>query len=264
MAARVQEHMGTVVSVDVREPDLPVATVEPAVAAFFGELAVLEARFSPWRTDSAISRFGRGELAHEDAPPDVRWVLGACEHLRATTAGAFDARATGGPFPFDPSGLVKGWAVEEASRHLVEAGIRNYSVNAGGDILARGAPEPGRPWRVGIRHPERSDCLAAVLEVGAGAVATSGLYERGDHIRDVRSGQAPRELRSLTVVGPELTWADAYATSAFAMGMRGLEWVHARAGYGALAITADDRLVWTPTIASILMNVSGSSAVMVA
>ena len=264
MPAHVEQHMGTVVTVDVRDPDALAATVDRAVTAFFAELAALEARFSPWLPASEISRIGRGELAPNDAAPDVRWVLAACHHLEASSGGAFDAWAAGGTFPLDPSGLVKGWAVEEASRHLAAAGIRNYSVNAGGDVLTRGAPEPGRAWRVGIRHPDRADRLAAVLEVGAGAVATSGLYERGDHIRHGRSGQTPRELRSLTVVGQELAWADAYATAAFAMGIHGLDWVHGRAGYGALAITADDRLMWTPTIAPLLMNISEPGGVMVA
>jgi FAD:protein FMN transferase len=264
MAARVEEHMGTVVGVDVRDSDVPVATVDRAVTAFFAELAALEARFSPWRPDSEISRIGRGELAAADAAADVRWVLGACAHLKASSGGAFDAWASGGPFPLDPSGLVKGWAVDEATRHLADAGIGSYIVNAGGDVVARGTPAAGRAWRVGIRHPDRADRLAAVLETGAAAVATSGLYERGEHIRDARSGRVPRDLHSLTVVGPELTWADAYATAAFAMGMRGLEWVHDRPGYGALGVTADDRLVWTPAIAPLLMKVSGPGSVMVA
>jgi thiamine biosynthesis lipoprotein len=262
MAVRVEHLMGTAIGLDVRDPACPALTA--AVAAFFAELSTLEHRFSPWLPDSEISRIGRGALAEADAAADVRWVLAACDHLRTASDGAFDARRAGDRFPLDPSGLVKGWAVDEAARHLVGAGVRSYSVNAGGDVLLRGAPAPGRRWRVGIRHPDRADRLAAVLEVASGAVATSGLYERGDHIHDGRTGAAPRELRSLTVVGPELTWADAYATAAFAMGMPGLEWVHARPGYGALAVTANDRLVWTPAIAPLLMKISDRRDVMVA
>ena len=263
MAARVEHHMGTAVGVDVRDSDASAVVVQRALGAFFAELEALERRFSPWLSDSEISRIGRGELAEADAAADVRWVLAACDHLRVASDGAFDIHV-GTRFPLDPSGLVKGWAVDEAARHLAEAGIRNYAVNAGGDVLLRGAPGPGRAWRVGVRHPDRADHLAAVLAVPSGAVATSGLYERGEHVRDGRTGGAPQELRSLTVVGPELPWADAYATAAFAMGLPGLEWVHDRPGYGALAVTVDDRLVWTPTIAPLLMKVSDPGDLLVA
>ncbi|MEO7664495.1 MAG: FAD:protein FMN transferase, partial [Candidatus Limnocylindrales bacterium] len=104
------------------------------------------------------------------------------------------------------------------------------------------------PWRIGIRHPGRADLVAAVLGVRRGAIATSGLYERGPHIRDTRTGNVPGSLRSMTVVGPSLAWADAYATAAFVMGIDGLAWVHDHPGYGALAIPADDRVVWTPVV----------------
>ena len=125
----------------------------------------------------------------------------------------------------DPSGYVKGWAVEEAAWRLDDAGARDYLINAGGDVVARGEATPGHRWRVGIRHPDEPDKVAAVLAVRDGAVATSGTYERGDHIVDPRTGQPARGLRSLTVVGPRLGFVDAYATAAFVMGLAGLRWV---------------------------------------
>ena len=103
-------------------------------------------------------------------------------------------------------------------------------------------------WRVGIRHPRLADRVAAVLAVRDLAIATSGGYERGDHIVDPRTGRSPRELLSMTVVGPSITYADAYATIGFVMGLDGLAWVHAHPGYGAYAISADERAVWTPLV----------------
>ena len=88
-------------------------------------------------------------------------------------------------------------------------------INAGGDIVTRGQ------WRIGIRHPEELEQLAAVLEVEDLAVATSGEYEQGAHIIDPRTGHPPTGLLSVTVVGPDLALADAYATAAFAMGADG-------------------------------------------
>jgi thiamine biosynthesis lipoprotein len=245
---RVAPIMGTVISIDVRDPGIP----ESVVDAMLARLEEIEARFSTYRSGSEISRIARGELAEADASAEVRFVLGMCDDLHRTTDGWFDARGHRADGRLDPSGLVKGWAVEEAALLLDEAGARNYSCNCGGDVIARGEPEPGRPWRVGIRHPDRADAVARVLAVRDLAVATSGAYERGDHIRDPRTGKAPTGLLSVTVVGPSLTWADVYATTAFAMGEAGPAWVATHSGYGALAITTDQRLVWTPLVEPLL------------
>ena len=95
--------------------------------------------------------------------------------------------------------------------------------------------------------------VAAVVSVGDLAVATSGLYERGDHVVDPHTGAAPSALRSMTVIGPGLALTDAYATAAFAMGAAGIDWVARQDGYGGLAITADDRVRWTPLVDELLV-----------
>jgi len=238
--------MGTVVTLDVRDV-IAAGEIEPVIDAFFATLHDIDQRFSPYRPDSEISRIADGTLAEVDASPDLRFVLAACDHLAEASGGAFDARHHRADGRLDPSGFVKGWAVDEASRHLDDAGLRVYGVNAGGDVTVRGEAVRGRGWLVGIQHPAVRDRIVARLEVASGAVATSGLYERAGHIRDPRTGCSPDELRSLTVVGPELTWADAYATAAFTMGLDGLAWVERHAGYGAIAVTSDDRLVWSPS-----------------
>lgn len=246
--------MGTVFSVDVRD-DLPEASIVPAVDAFLAEVRDVERRFSPFIEDSEISRISRGELAEADAHEDVRWILGACEDLRRSSGGAFDARRHRPDGRLDPSAIVKGWSVDEAAhRHLAGAGLRDYEVVAGGDVLAAGFAAPGSGWRIGIRHPDRADAVAAVLAIRDAAVATSGQYERGPHIEDPLGRGRMAQFKSLTVVGPSLTWADAYATAAFVMGLDGLAWVHDRVGYGALAITAQDRVVWTPAVEPLLVD----------
>ena len=176
---------------------------------------------------------------------------------RWTSDGAFDARRAGPGGHLDPSGYVKGWAVEEAAWLLDAAGARDYLLNAGGDVIARGEASPGRPWRIGIRHPDQVDRLAAVLEVRDRAVATSGTYERGEHLVDPRTGLPARGLRSLTVVGPRLGFVDAYATAAFVMGLSGLGWVASHADHEALAITDDGRVVWTDGFGRYLASTTG-------
>jgi thiamine biosynthesis lipoprotein len=234
--------MGTAVSVDVREP-----LVAPEVLdAVFDQLRDIDARFSTYKVDSEVSRIASGQLAEGDSSLDVRHVLAACDHLAIVTGGAFDARSHRADGALDPSGFVKGWALEEAAWLIDSAGGRNYWLNAGGDIVARGEAEPGRPWRVGIRHPDQVDRVAAVLSVRDRAIATSGSYERGDHIIDPGSGAPPAGLRSVTVVGPGLAFTDAYATAIYVMGLAGLHWLDAYPEYAALAITDDDQVVWTP------------------
>ncbi|HEX8025517.1 MAG TPA: FAD:protein FMN transferase [Candidatus Limnocylindrales bacterium] len=254
--------MGTVVSIDVRGPGSP--ATDEAIDAVVGELRAIEQVFSPWLPDSEISRIADGRLAEADASPDVRFVLSACDHLAAVSGGAFDARRHRADGRLDPSGFVKGWAVEEAARHLNAAGRLDYAINAGGDILVRGDAEPGTGagWRVGIRDPEDQARVVRVLKVRGLAVATSGRYERGDHIRDPRvevpaaasrTAAASDTLASLTVVGPSLGWADAYATAGFVLGDRALGWIEDRAGYGGLAVTHDRRLAWTARVDPLLI-----------
>ena len=156
----------------------------------------------------------------------MREVLARCEALRRATGGAFDARAGGA---LDPSGYVKGWALERAAA-LVDA--RELCLDGGGDLVLRGGP-----WRVGIRHPLRA--RPAVLGARAstsGAVATSATYERGEHILDPRTGRPPAACSRSPSPGPDLAVADAYATAAFAMGADGPAWT---AGLGRLR--GDDR-----------------------
>lgn len=237
---RVEDVMGTTVVVDVRDDGVP----ESCLDDVFDWLRLVDETFSTYKPDSEISRLGRGELAEGDAADDVRHVLARCAELREETRGFFDAYAAG---PLDPSALVKGWSVDRAGELLDAGGARNYTINAGGDVLARGRALPGGTWRVGIRHPELPDAVASVVEASELAVATSGAYERGAHILDPHTGVAPDGVFSVTVTGPELGTADAFATAAFAMGAGGPAWTARLAGgYEALTILADGRVLSTP------------------
>jgi thiamine biosynthesis lipoprotein len=234
----VEHVMGTVVSIDVRHT----GPVDDAVGRVVRWLHDVDATFSTYRPDSAICRFDRGQL--DTVPPQVAWVLRRCEELRRETDGFFDARAMGGVL--DPSALVKGWAVQRAADLLVAGGLRDFCLNAGGDVVTRGAPHPEPRWRVGIQHPGDRTALCAVVEANDLAVATSGAYERGEHIVDPHTGHPPSGVRSVTVCGPDLGTADAYSTAAFAMGAAGPKWTLGLAGYHALTILADDVVLSTP------------------
>jgi thiamine biosynthesis lipoprotein len=235
----VEHVMGTVVSIELAD-DRPDPELRELIAGVCAWLHEVDARFSTYKDDSEVSRLRRGEISAPDFSPDMRHVLGACADLWRDTDGYFDAYAAG---PLDPSGYVKGWSVEVASARLFAAGSQRHYINAGGDIRMRGTHPDGGPWRVGIRHPWEADKVSWVLAMTDGAVATSGTYERGDHVIDPRTGKAARGLRSVTVVGPDLALADAYATAALAMGEGGISWLAKRAatGYDSAVVTDDGR-----------------------
>ncbi len=238
---RVESIMGTAITIEARDADVP----SEALDAAFASLRAADARFSPWLPDSEISRIQRGELTVDGASAEVREVADRCEAARRATYGAYDAWRHRPDGAFDPTGLVKGWAIERAAAILADAGGRNLFLAGGGDVVVRGNGPTGAGWRVGIQHPRAHEEVAAVLVARQGAVATSGAYERGDHIVDPRSGRPPKDVLSVTVVGPSLTDADAYATAAFAMGLHAIDWIESVPGYSALVITTDERLVWS-------------------
>jgi thiamine biosynthesis lipoprotein len=236
---RVEQVMGMPVSVDVREPG-----AAEAVDAVFAWLREVDRRFSTYDAASEISRLNRGELALADAHPDVRGVIDRCEELRIETRGYFDVRAASDAI--DPSGLVKGWSVARAAAILDAHGWRNYAIDAGGDIVLRGGALPASSWRIGIRQPLLADRLAAVIDVSELAVATSAEYNRGQHVLDPHTRRPPDGILSVTVVGPDLGTADAYATAAFAMGVDAPGWTaRLPRGYEAMTILADERVLFT-------------------
>ncbi|MFE7190301.1 FAD:protein FMN transferase [Kitasatospora sp. NPDC057541] len=230
--------MGTVFSFVVRDP----GPGTPATLRRIAErLHRIDARFSTYRADSEISRLDRGELGLDACAPEVHEVLDACREAAERTDGYFTHRPGG---RLDPSGWVKGWAVEEAARMLRRDGARRFCVSGGGDVQTAGGP-----WRVGVAHPWQPGLLAAVLGGSDLAVATSGTAERGPHIVDPHTGRPATGLTSLTLVGAPGTGIarlDAWTTAAFAMGPdRALAWVSRQPGLEALAVLPDGTKRWT-------------------
>lgn len=202
----------------------------------FAWLRAVDARFSTYLPDSEVSRLGAGRLAPDEVSAELREVLVTCASLWKRTDGYFDAYATG---RLDPSGYVKGWAAQVASDRLVAGGATDHCLNAGGDVRVRGLSAAGEPWRVGVRHPWHADRTCCVIVGTDLAIATSGVYERGHHVVDPLTGRPARGLRSVTVTGPDLGTADAYATAAVAMGGAGATWLAGLTGYESALVTDD-------------------------
>lgn len=232
----VEHVMGTVFSFVVRDagPGVPAG-----LAAAVARLHQLDAEFSTYRPDSPISRLGRGEVTLDECRPEIAEVLARCEEVAGQTDGWFSAYPGG---VLDPSGWVKGWAIDEASRILTEAGSGHHCVSGGGDVQTAGESAPGRGWRIGVADPVRAGELATVVLGRGVCVATSGVAERGAHIIDPHSGKPAEGLLSVTLVSglDRIALTDAWATAVFAMGpVLGLEWAERRDGVEAMAVLSD-------------------------
>ena len=227
--------MGTAVTITV--PADRADVVEPT----FARLGWVDRTFSVYRPDSQISRIGAGTLSRSEADPLVQRVLDVCDELEDSTAGWFRLRAPELGRPLDPSGYVKGWAVDLVIDDLIAAGVRTASVFAGGDAAVIGNRPDGSPWRAGIRRPD-SDRFAAVIGLVDAAIATSGTYERGEHIW----GRGDPGYLGVSVVGPSLGTADAVATALFADGGSDLSWLDNFGLYEHLVISDDSTMRLTP------------------
>jgi FAD:protein FMN transferase len=238
LAHRVREVMGMPVTAHVVDDDADDAALDEV----FDDFSLLDRTFSPFLAGSEVSRINRGELRPEDAGQLVNQAIHLCSMYERATDGYFSAWITG---RFDPSGLVKGWAIDRACSILDRRGYRDFFVDAGGDVQTRGRNAKGGPWRVGVRHPIKRDKVACVVLASGLAVATSGTYEKGQHILDPHDGQPANALLSFTVVGPDILQADVFATAGFAMGIAGLEFVARNVGYEAYAIDHQLRATYT-------------------
>ena len=195
------------------------------LADVFGYFEEVDARFSPYRADSELAAVNAG-LPEDEWSDEMKEVLRLCDETRRATGGYFDVVPPLGTSDLDPSGLVKGWAINNAANKLLARGTRNFYIEAGGDIQTHGANSAGRPWRVGIRNPFDVQETIKTLGLSGQGIATSGAYVRGPHIYNpLRAGQELVEVKSITVVGPNIYEADRFATAAFAMGQAGIEFI---------------------------------------
>jgi thiamine biosynthesis lipoprotein len=244
---RAERVMGTGVSFLVPGAAAQTAGAEAALDAACADLHRMDAVFSTWDASSPVSRLRRGEATLADMPPEVAEVLALCHAAREASRGWFDPWAM--PGGVDPTGLVKGWAVQRAAGLLRRAGLGSAMVNGGGDVAVFGSPETGQPhWRIGVQHPWRADALAAIVPV-TGSVATSADYARGPHLIDPSTGKPARRAASATVTGPGLAIADALATALAVGGDDALAAIGDLDGYAGYLIRPDGTEASTPGLA---------------
>lgn len=228
--------MGMPAVIQVAEPTAKLADIN----AVFRLWRSIDRRFSPFRPKSELSYYNRGELPTDELSSEMTEVLLLSQRTSDQTHGYFAIRRPDGQL--DPSGLVKGWAIWRGAELLKSRGYRNFYVEIAGDIQTLGVNDHGEPWRVGIRHPFDTSRLLGIITARNIGVATSGNYEQGDHIYNPHQPETPQDLISLTVVAANIYDADRFATAAFAMGEKAIEFIESRDDCEALVVTADGEL----------------------
>lgn len=207
------------------------------IARAFAYFAYIDEKFSTYKTTSEISAINSGEIPDDEYTEDMRTIFELAEETKQETDGYFDIRRPDGRY--DPSGIVKGWAIWNVGKLLESGGFHDFYVDAGGDIQTEGKNGAGGRWRIGIQNPWEQDKYVKVVEVSGEGVATSGIYIRGPHIYDPKTGSPAKEIASLTVIGPNIYEADRFATAAFAMGKKGLAFIESQPGLEAYMIDND-------------------------
>lgn len=201
----------------------------------FNYFQSVDLRFSTYKEKSEISLINKGVKKEKNFSSEMKEIFSLSEETKKLTLGYFDIVTPSGEY--DPSGIVKGWAIYKASGILEEDGFKNFYIDAGGDIQTQGKNNSGKKWRVGIRNPLNNNEVVKTLKLSGEGVATSGLYIRGDHIYNPNSkNQLIKDVISMTVVGPNIYEADRFATAAFAMGLVGINFIEEREGFEGYAI----------------------------
>lgn len=204
------------------------------VEAVFDFFTAVDEKFSTYKPTSEVSEYNAGRIAMNDLSQDMRTVLRLAAETKGATNGFFDIERDG---RLDPSGLVKGWAIDLARQLLHQADFKNFYLEIAGDIQVSGHDDQGKPWHIGIRHPTERDKVVKVVQLTTQGIATSGTSERGQHIYNPKTGQpVVTNVVSLSVIGPNIYEADRFATAAFAMGHEGIAFIERRPGLEGYSI----------------------------
>lgn len=234
---REVEVMGTVITIDLYgDAHVDSHVLAKGVDATASVLREADEVFSTWKLHSPLSRLRRGELTIDEVPPEVLDVFEKCREARRLSHGWFDPWSL--PGGVDPTGLVKGWATRRSLDPLRGYGLSGALVNAAGDVASFGGTGNGEPFRIGVVRPSNQRQLACIVE-SPGAVATSGTYERGNHLFNPFTGNSP-VTASATVTGPDLALADALATALAVAGPSGLAFINEIMGYEGLVVETSE------------------------
>ncbi len=195
----------------------------------------IENKFSIFKKTSEISRINRGEIDEKDYSDDMKTIFRLAKETKNATMGYFDIKTP--KKTYNPSGIVKGWAILQASKILDETNFQDYYVEAGGDIQVHRQKNQKTSWQIGIRNPFETTEIIKVLNLKNEGIATSGTSIRGQHIYNPHNpNEIFDDVISITVVGPNVYEADRFATAAFGMGNKGIDFIEDLKGFEGYAV----------------------------
>lgn len=232
--------MGMHITVEIVDKKVTPETFEE----IFSYFTLVDKQFSTYKDDSEISRINRGEISKDVYSSSMKEIFFLAEKTKRETSGYFDIKKPDGTL--DPSGVVKGWAIQNAAELLLKKGYENFYIDAGGDVQSHGLNEEGKEWVIGIRNPFKIEQIVKVMYLKGKGVATSGSYIRGQHIYNPHMPEKKLdEIVSLTVIGENILEADRFATAAFAMGREGINFIEQLHGFEGYAIDKSGMAIMT-------------------
>lgn len=223
----VRTIMGMPVIIEICDTEFPHTLFEEV----FSYLQEVDEKFSTYKNTSEISKINNGSLKVEEYSEDMKIIFKLSEETKELTKGYFDIKTPEGKY--DPSGIVKGWAIFNTSKILKSRNIENFYIEIAGDIQTCGVNKEGKEWSIGIQNPfNKKQEVIKTIYLGSRGVATSGTSIRGQHIYNpVTKESSIDDNVSLTVIGPNVYEADRFATAAFAMGKDGINFIEQLTGF---------------------------------
>lgn len=205
-----------------------------SILQIFNYFDSVDNKFSTYKKTSEISAINYDKLKENAYSKDMQEILQLAEKTNQETFGYFNIVHNG---IVDPSGVVKGWSIYNASKMLRKMGFENFYIDAGGDIQVNGKNTNGNNWSVGIKNPFNTNEIIKVIQIANEGVATSGNYIRGTHIYNpLQVTDSLDDIVSITVIGPNVLEADRFATAAFAMQRNGIIFFENLPGFEAYMI----------------------------
>lgn len=230
--------MGMPVTVNVIDKNV----TDEDINEVFSYFHYIDEKFSTYKKNSEISQVNKRQLKEPDFSDEMKEILFLCEETKKETSGYFDIKRNG---ILDPSGLVKGYAINHGANILKNKGFKNIYVEIAGDIQVFGKDENSENWKIGIQNPFNLDEVIKVVSLSNKGIATSGTYTRGNHIYNPKSKSKNKDIISVTIIGPNVYEADRFATAIFAMGEKGLDFLATLNGFEGYIIKRDKKAIYT-------------------
>lgn len=224
---------------------------EEDITEVFRYLQEIDEIFSTYKQTSEIGRINRGEVKIENASEKVKEIFALCEQTKKETNGYFDMSQNG---KIDPSGIVKGCAIFQSAELLARKKYRNFYIEISGDIEVRGLNSKNEKWKIGIENPFNREEIVKVVSLSNNGIATSGTAKRSNHIYNPLTGNVADGIASISVIGPNVYEADRFATAAFAMGEKGIEFIEKLSGFEGYMITKEKKAIYTSQFEKYLLE----------